>query len=323
MPDMPLPGPWKRRLIAAVAVVAAPAMVFLTFDALVGGGDRTVDRPLLVETLGRASHAAGAALRGAGERLRGAGVPAAPAAARRPEDGAAQAAPVRPAARVAVPFLVYHHVAVPEKVLRPADMAYYVAPDVFESQMATLEAEGFVSVSPDDVAAALKGGAPLPPKPVVITFDDDRESQFTAAFPSLRRHHLTATFYVFTNAIGRKGYLTWDQLKELKDAGMGIQSHSIFHPFLGKLDDAALRKELEDSKAVLEDRLGVAVTSFAYPFGLHEDRVVAAVEAAGYATARALRHAPDVGPDDLFVLPGYVVTGDAAAFAQIIAGERR
>lgn len=318
---MPLSQPWKRRLSVAVAVLAAPAMVFLTFDALLGGGDRSVDRPALVETLGRASHAAGAAIRGAGERLRGAG-PGGPAPAAAPAAPAAD--PVRAAAaRVRVPFLVYHNIAVPEAAVRAADRAYYVTPDEFEAEMAALESGGFVSVSEDDVAAALRGGPALPPKPVVITFDDDRESQFANAFPALVRHRMTATFYVFTNAIGRKGYLTWDQLKEFRDAGMRIESHSVFHPFLDKLDDDGLRKELERSKATLEEHLGIRVTSFAYPFGLHEDRVVAAVKAAGYETARTLRHSADVGPDDLFVLPGFVVTGDSAAFAQIVAGERR
>ncbi len=316
---MPFPHRWKRLLAAAVAVLAAPALVFLTFDALVANGDRSVDRPALVETLGRASRSVGTAIRGAGERLRGgrdghAVTPSAAAPAEEP--------PVTPR-RAEVPILVYHNVAVPAPTIRAADRAYYVTPDEFEAQMAYLETGGRVAVSPDDVAEAVRGGKPLPEKPVLIAFDDDRETQYSAAFPVLKRHGLTATFYVFTNAIGKKGYLTWDQLREMRDAGMGIQSHSVFHPFLDKLDDAALRKELSDSKTTLEKGLGVAVTSFAYPFGLHEDRVVAAVRDAGYVTARTLRHTPYVGTEDLYTMPGYIVTGDLGVFAQIVAGTRK
>lgn len=317
---MPLSRQWKRRLFAVAAVLAALALAFATFDALIAGGDASVSRSALVESLGRASHAVGTVLRGAGERLRGADGSSAPA----PAAASVQEPPARneasAPARINVPFLVYHNIEIPDAKVRDADKPYYVTPSEFEGQMATLQSLGFVPVSPDDVAAALHGEKPLPEKPVVITFDDDRKSQFENAFPSLLRHRMTATFYVFTNAIGRKGYLSWDQLKTLRDAGMGIQSHTIFHPFLEKLGDAEMRKEIEDSKAVLEKGLGINVTSFAYPFGTYDDRVAAAVRAAGYATARTLRHAPDVGPEDLFILPGYVVTGDPAAFAKILSG---
>ncbi|HSD12944.1 MAG TPA: polysaccharide deacetylase family protein [Patescibacteria group bacterium] len=320
---MPLSRQWKRRLFAAAAILAAPALAFATFDALIAGGDASVSRPALVESLGRASRAVGTVLSGAGERLRGADGPSAPAPAAPPTEPSSTRIEALVPERIMVPFLVYHNIEIPDEKVREADRPYYVTPSEFEGQMAALQSSGFVPVSPDDVAAALRGEKPLPAKPVVITFDDDRESQFENAFPALLRHRMTATFYVFTNAIGRKGYLSWDQLRTLRDAGMGIQSHTIFHPFLEKLGDEEMRKEIEDSRAVLEKELGISVTSFAYPFGTHDDRVVAAVRAAGYATARTLRHAPDVGLDDLFLLPGYIVTGDRAAFAKILAGAWR
>ncbi|MEY4744751.1 MAG: hypothetical protein RL272_696 [Candidatus Parcubacteria bacterium] len=323
---MPPSRPWKRRLIAAAAVLAAPALVFLTFDSLLSGGDASVGSPALVETFGRAARSAGAAVSSAGERLRaaeGAGEraaadpPPAPVSANGP-------APARPAAeRLKVPILVYHNIKAPEAAARPADLAYYVTPEEFEAQAAYLESEGYSAISTGDLRSALLGSKPLPPKPVMITFDDDRESQFQNAFPSLQRHHLTATFYVFTNAIGRPGYFTWEQLRTLRDAGMSIESHSIFHPYLEKLDDAALRAEVTGSKAAIEKELGIAVDSFAYPFGTHPDRVIAAVRDAGYATARTLRHSAGVGSDELLLLPGYIVTGDFSAFRQILAGMRK
>lgn len=316
---MPISKAWMRRLAIAAVLVAAPAFAFLTFDALIAGTNTAVSRPTLVETLVSVPKPVRELIRGAGERLRGTedrrAAPVAPP----------PAAPPLPAlpSELAIPILVYHNVREVAGRMPPARRPYDVTPSEIEAQFAYLETEGFTAISPDDLVAALDGAAALPPKPVLITFDDGRDTQFKNAYPSLVRHGLTATFYIFTNAIDQPRYLTWDQLKELRDAGMTVGSHTIIHPYLTSIDDDELHRQLMVSKATLEEGLQGPVKAFAYPFGLYDGRVIEAVRAAGYSTARGLDHGIRVGKDDLLALPGHVVTGDLAAFKAILAGGRR
>ncbi len=227
---------------------------------------------------------------------------------------------------VRVPILVYHNIRPPSptRVLSASDQQYEVTPEQFESELAVLAKEKYTVVSFDQMMTAIHGGENLPEKSVVITIDDGRESQYLYALPLLKKYGFSATFFIFTNAIGKKGYLTWDQLKELHDEGMAIEAHTRFHPFLTRItDDAELRKELTESKKLLEDKLGISVKYFAYPFGLYDDRVVAAVKDAGYSAARGLRHTVVAGPENVFSLGGFIATGDIGYFRSAILGAKK
>jgi len=109
---------------------------------------------------------------------------------------------------------------------------------------------------------------------------------------------------------------------ELQGKGMEVQSHTVYHPYLTKADDDTLKMELEKSKAVIERQLGTKVIAVAYPFGLHDERVDAAVRAAGYVLARTLDHSDEVSASDRLNIPGYIVTGDIKRFSAILEGEK-
>lgn len=310
---------WLRRMTVVAALLAAPGFLFVTIDALFRVADAP---PTLVETLERGPERAGSALRGAGRALRAGGARLAGDGERRVPTPAEPSLPARapgPEA-MAVPILVYHNIREPG-VRSRVDDQYFVTPAQFEAQLAYLRDAGYVSASFDDLAAAFGGGA-FPAKPVILTFDDGRDSQYEKAFPLLKKYGFTATFFVFTNAIGRPGYLTWDQLREMRAAGMAVASHSVFHPYLMKADDETLRREVTDSKATLEKGLGATVTTFAYPFGLYDERVTRAVRDAGYVMARGLRHSAVARGDGLFDLPGWIAVGDLAAFRAVVEGRR-
>jgi len=109
--------------------------------------------------------------------------------------------------------------------------------------------------------------------------------------------------------------MTLDQLKELVKEGMWIGSHSVSHPYLSRINDpAALRREIFESKRILEADLGMPITSFAYPFGHYTPQVVDLVKQAGYTSARStyfgLRHSAA----DLLTLTGLI---DVTAVAKI------
>ncbi|MDE1919136.1 MAG: polysaccharide deacetylase family protein [Patescibacteria group bacterium] len=188
---------------------------------------------------------------------------------------------------VYVPILVYHIV----RPSYPSDSAAVrrlaLTPETFDAELSHLSEAGYRVVSFGDLEAYFASGTPLPAKPILLSFDDGWQNQFTYAFPILKKHGFSATFFVFTNAIGRRGFMTWDELKRMREAGMTIGAHSRSHPYLTKIaDPAALWDEIAGSKAVLEQRLGVPVTVFAYPFGQYDPSVVADVARAGYRLAR-------------------------------------
>lgn len=220
-----------------------------------------------------------------------------------------------------VPILAYHNIRpTPDRVMSAVDKQYEVTPEQFEKQMAYLESEGFGSISFEQLRAAISGQIELPPKPVIISLDDGRESQFEYAFPILKKHGLKATFFVFSNAVGRPGYVTPEQILELHGAGMEIGSHTRYHQFLTRMkDDGEISAELSISKKALEDILGQPVTTLAYPFGLHDERVERLTREAGYETARGLNHTRVHGPDDLFKLGSFITTGDEKAFRMILS----
>jgi peptidoglycan/xylan/chitin deacetylase (PgdA/CDA1 family) len=100
-----------------------------------------------------------------------------------------------------------------------------------------------------------------------LTFDDGHASNYTEAFPALCELGLRATFFVVPTLVGTGGHVAWDQLREMVAAGMEVGSHSLTHPYLDRLDAATLEREFGESKAIIEDRLGVAVRAASLPRG--------------------------------------------------------
>jgi peptidoglycan/xylan/chitin deacetylase (PgdA/CDA1 family) len=225
-------------------------------------------------------------------------------------------APLPPVLEADVPILVYHHVrpAVGAAGTRP----YEVTPEEFTAAMDLIAELGYTTVTVSDILDAFDGGASLPERPIVITFDDGRPGQYTHAFPILLKHGFIATIYPFTNAIGRENYLTWEQLEEMRDAGFEIGSHTRYHPYLTKAADDELAEELSVSKVALEERLGIAVRSVAWPFGLVDDRVIAAAVTAGYEGGRGLDHGRTQESPRRMDLNAYITTGSIVQLKAIL-----
>lgn len=217
---------------------------------------------------------------------------------------------------LAVPILVYHRLRALPPDASADDREMTVEPAAFEAQMRWLAAEGFQTVSMARVADALDGGRRLPSKPVVVSFDDGYEDGYSVAFPVLRRYGLTATYYVHPGALGQPERLRWDEVRALDRAGMEIGSHTLTHPHLRALAHAELSHEVLESRVELETFLGHRVTSFAYPFGEHDDRVVEVVRASGYRTAVTVSTGVVHRDDDRLLLDRIVITsGDGAESA--------
>lgn len=166
-----------------------------------------------------------------------------------------------------------------------------------------------------------------PANAVAISFDDGDIGQAVRAFPALASRNMSATFFVTTSWVGTPKYASWDQLRDMRAAGMSIQSHTHTHPFLSEVDERRLRDELRQSRELLDEKLEQRTTMIAFPGGdAPRAELRGLLTAEGYdvvATSRWGRNAPN---DDH--RPRYVerctVRGDPddAAFRAIVTGHR-
>lgn len=187
---------------------------------------------------------------------------------------------------ISLPILMYHYIR-PLPSMRTDLLGYRlsVSPDDFRLQMDWLSANGYHTVNFNDVRAYFAGLRTLPPKPVVITFDDGYRDLYTTAYPILAAHRFTAVAYIVTGFVNQSRYVTTDQILEMDRAGIEIASHTVNHADLGRLSFAACMNELVGSKLWLERLLGHPVLDFAYPSGRISPTAIVAVRQAGYDTA--------------------------------------
>lgn len=207
------------------------------------------------------------------------------------------------------PILIFHAIRPYVESDSPSVRRYIATPQTLESELAYLHDAGYTSITFDQLAAHISSEAPLPPKPVIISFDDDWENQYTYAFPLLKKYGFTATFYIWVAVVGMKHHMTWEEIKALADAGMQIGCHTIHHPYLTRIsEEATLRREIHGAKNLIEAKIGVPVTSIAYPFGQYDARVVAAVKEAGFTTARTTWPGVIHAQEGLYSLTGLIRT---------------
>lgn len=136
-----------------------------------------------------------------------------------------------------------------------------------------------------DIMAAIRKGTPLPDRAVAITIDDAFRSVYTEAWPRLRKAGLPFTLFVATEPVGSglPDYMTWDQLREMRNAGVAIGAHSHTHLHMIDADMATNRAEIEASNRIFQSELGKIPNLFAYPYGEADLAIMAMIKNAGYA----------------------------------------
>jgi peptidoglycan/xylan/chitin deacetylase (PgdA/CDA1 family) len=180
-----------------------------------------------------------------------------------------------------VPIIEYHAIQPP--VSGSAYPQLFVPQADFEDQMNWLDDHGYEGVTLDQVEDAWFKGGELPPKPVVLTFDDGYLSQYVAAFPALEQHHWPGVL----NLVAKGADLPDADVKKMLDANppWELASHTVNHLDLTTLDAASLHHEVADSRRILQNRFGVPVNNFCYPSGRYDSTVIAALKEAGYRGA--------------------------------------
>jgi peptidoglycan/xylan/chitin deacetylase (PgdA/CDA1 family) len=221
-----------------------------------------------------------------------------------------------------IPVLMYHEVTgfgERDKAVRKTNPAYCVAEARFRQQMEQLASGGVRSLALDDLLADGPGA-----KGVVITFDDGWDNNHSVAWPILAGLRLTATIFLVSGFMEQPGYLSWEQVRELADAGISIQSHTVSHRPLGLLADGEIQRELEHSKKTIEDRIGRAVHHISMPQGVVDRRVIDLAARVGYRSVSTSE--PGVGhtAGNTAVISRINVSAkyDLETFSRIIAGDR-
>lgn len=217
-----------------------------------------------------------------------------------------------PATQRRVPVLVYHRFA------PTAVDTMTVRLETFDAQLAVLRELRCEVVAMEQFLAWHAGGAPLPPRAVVLTADDAHRSQYEHMAPRLARAGWPVTLFVYPSAVSNADYaMRWEQLADLGErGGFRIESHTYWHPNFAverkRLAPAAFerfaREQLVRSREALHTHLGVRPALLAWPFGIADDNVAAIAREEGYRAAFALGNRNVSASDAVFNLPRHLVT---------------
>lgn len=194
-----------------------------------------------------------------------------------------------------VPILFYHKISHPCPKAKIEDL--YVTPEDFHNQMRYLKWRGYESIHLYKLVKGINLEEKLPKRPIVLTFDDGYEDNYTYAFPILKKFGFTATIFLITKDIGglsgwsdseetiKEPLLSWDKIKEMSDYGIDFQSHTHTHPSLTELDEKRIKEELIVSKQTIEDELKKKVDFLCYPYGHFNSQIKQIVKETGYQGA--------------------------------------
>lgn len=182
-----------------------------------------------------------------------------------------------------VVILMYHRIGLGEVAGREAgESIYAVTADTLADQLSALASSGIPVLSFEQVAEAELQRTPVPARAVALTFDDGNATDYGEALPALSRHGFQAAFFISPELVGRPGYMTWQEVRELAAAGMTIGAHGLDHRLLSHLDDRELDRQLRESRRLIETALGEAPRYLSLPGGAGDDRVLRATSEAGY-----------------------------------------
>jgi len=221
-----------------------------------------------------------------------------------------------------IPILLYHRLIARRDVeagrVPDREPIYASYDDTFAGQMRYLKERGWTTLSLDEFLAIRRGAAPRPARPVVLTFDDGYASNYTLAWPVLRREGLKATVFValepdaYTRDLvsGIDGFLDEGQMRELDRGGVAIESHTLTHCVLADLDDEAARHELVESRLRLGRILGRPVRHLAVPRSGHSPRIARLARETGYDTVCCNAKGSSNGCSRLDALPRIVIERD-------------
>lgn len=176
-------------------------------------------------------------------------------------------------------ILTYHRLSKEKKKKR-----YTITEKDFAEHISFLHKNNYQCILVDDYyKSILDGKLKKTNKNIIITFDDGHDSDFELALPILKRYKFKANFFITTDWIGKSGYMTAGQLRNLKKEGMSVQSHAKSHFFLDEMDNGEIHRELGESKERLESIIADKIKFLSFPGGRYNRSVVNAAKKFNYS----------------------------------------
>jgi peptidoglycan/xylan/chitin deacetylase (PgdA/CDA1 family) len=219
-----------------------------------------------------------------------------------------------------VPILMYHSVS------DSAKNAVTVSPKTFARQMSFLKKFKYNVIPLAELAELVRLKKKIPGRTVAITFDDGYKDNYTNALPLLKKHGLPATFFVIIEEIDRPqgDRLDWEEISQMRSLGFEIGSHTLGpEPLVDIRQEPEVRRQIFESKKILEDKIGGEVRIFSYPGGFFTPQIRQLVMAAGYKAAAATNPGRDYPDNDIYALKRLRISenaGNLAVFAFEISG---
>jgi len=207
-----------------------------------------------------------------------------------------------------IPILMYHRVVT--EVPTNSRHGIWVTVQSFEQNLISLKRHGYSPITFEQYQLFLNGEFILPNRPVILTFDDGYEDNYTHAFPLLKKYGFSAVIFLVANSMRRTNF--WDadepqeplmtdkQIREMSTAGIGFGSHTITHPNLTQCSLEQIKKELVDSKQMIEQLTGKEIISLAYPYGAVNESIKSITAETGYKFGVATNSGPLKFYEDLF-----------------------
>ncbi|MEO6221041.1 MAG: polysaccharide deacetylase family protein [Ginsengibacter sp.] len=207
-----------------------------------------------------------------------------------------------------VPVLCYHHIRQAKPGQSETLKSYSVSPKAFADQMKALKDSGYQTIMPEQLYEYLVYGGTLPSKPVMLTFDDTDEEQFSIGASEMQKYGFKGVYFVMTISINRPRYMSKEQLKQLSDSGNVIESHTWDHHMVTKYQGADWDTQLVKPKKKIEEITGKPVKYFAYPFGLWNQAAIPEIKSRGYKMAFILSSKRD-SAEPLYTIRRMIVPG--------------
>jgi len=217
--------------------------------------------------------------------------------------------------QIRIPVLAYHHIdSIPSNVdIR----SYYVTPTMFEQQLRYIYDKRYKTITPKEFYEILQSGKNPKQKTIMLSFDDGHYDNYKNAFPILLKYHMVGVFYIYTNRL----FISKEQLQEMSEAGMIIESHSASHTDLTRIaDNARMDFELVGSKLSLEKITGKRIVSFAYPGCAANEYVRYLLSEADYKLGFSCGKGIDHSMSNRYMISRVHVFNDLASFQKRLSG---
>lgn len=177
-------------------------------------------------------------------------------------------APVKNDYCINVPVLTYHRIQPQSVAIEKGQTAGSVDNEIFDQQMGYLASNGYHTITAGELVNALKNHSVLPSKTIIITLDDGYENAYTYAYPIAQKYNMVINLMISTGLVGNQDFLTWDQIKEMKNSGLVyFTNHTWSHYAVGHGSVEKIQYEIQTVKQQLEQYTGQAINIFTYPYG--------------------------------------------------------